>query len=385
MRAKYDMPHANERKMAKDYYEILGVSKDADEKEIKKAYRKLAMQWHPDHNQGNPEAETKFKECSEAYEVLSDPEKRQIYDQYGEEGLKGQGYAGPNMNDIFAHFGDLFGGGDIFSSLFGGGGGRSGGPMQGDDLRYDLEISFEEAVKGTQKDISLTRYEECDECHGSGAAPGSKKSECPTCHGRGRVQMQQGFFAIQTTCPQCHGEGVKIDKPCTHCDGKGRVAQKRTVAVKIPAGVNDGSRLRLRGEGGAGTQGAPAGDLYVFLSVKPHKTIQREGLDLYIEEHIHVAQAILGCELEVETLDGPQKIEVPAGTQSGDMVKIKGAGVPKLGSDQKGDFVVVLQIDIPKNLSKSEREHIEAFAKSQGVEFVPEKSFFQKIKDKLSE
>ncbi|MBO4351636.1 MAG: molecular chaperone DnaJ [Proteobacteria bacterium] len=371
--------------MAKDYYEILGVSKDADEKEIKKAYRKLAMQWHPDHNQGNPEAETKFKECSEAYEVLSDPEKRQIYDKYGEDGLKGSGYAGPNMNDIFAHFGDLFGGGDIFSSLFGGGGGRSGGPMQGDDLRYDLEISFEEAVKGTQKDISLNRYEECDECHGSGAAPGSKKTECPTCHGRGRVQMQQGFFAIQTTCPQCHGEGVKIDKPCTTCDGKGRVAQKRTVAVKIPAGVNDGSRLRLRGEGGAGTQGAPAGDLYVFLSVKPHKNIQREGLDLYIEEHIHVAQAILGCELEVETLDGPQKIEIPAGTQPGDMVKIKGAGVPKLGSDQKGDFVVVLQVDIPKNLNKSERENIEAFAKSQGVEFAPEKSFFQKIKDKLSD
>lgn len=372
--------------MAKDYYEILGVGKDADEKEIKKAYRKLAMKYHPDHNQGDPEAETKFKECSEAYEVLNDPEKRQIYDQYGEEGLKGQGYSGPNMNDIFSHFGDIFGGGgDFFSSFFGGGGGRSGGPMQGDHLRYDLEITFEEAAKGTQKDISIDRFETCDACKGTGAAPGSKKTTCQTCRGVGRVQMRQGMFAIQTTCPQCHGEGVKIDKPCETCHGQGRVEKKRTVAVKIPAGVDNGARLRLRGEGEAGTQGAPAGDLYVYLSVKPHKKIQREGIDLYIEEHIHVAQAILGCELEVETLDGPKTVEIPAGTQPGDQVRIKGAGVPRLGSDQKGDFIVIVQIDIPKRLSSSEREHIEAFAKSQGVEFVPEKGIFQKLKEKFSD
>jgi len=369
--------------MAKDYYEILGVSRDADEKEIKKAYRKLAMKWHPDHNQGNPEAEAKFKECSEAYEVLSDPSKRQIYNQYGEEGLRGQGYAGPNMNDIFAHFGDLFGGGDIFSSLFGGGRGGGGGPQQGDHLRYDLQITLEEAVKGTQKDIKIARLEECDECHGSGAAKGSKRVTCATCHGAGRVQMRQGMFAIQTTCPACHGAGSTIDKPCSKCDGTGRVEKTRTVAVKIPAGVDDGARLRLRGEGEAGTQGGPAGDLYVYLAVKPHKSIQRDGLDLYIEEHIHVAQAILGCELEIETLDGKKKITVEPGTQPGDQVRIKGAGVPRVNSDQKGDFIVIIRIDVPKRLNDSEREHIEAFAKSQGVDFTPQKSFFQKVKEKF--
>ncbi len=373
--------------MAKDYYEILGVGKDADEKEIKKAYRKLAMQWHPDHNQGNPEAEVKFKECSEAYEVLSDPGKRQIYDQYGEEGLKGQGYAGPNMNDIFSNFGDIFGGGmgGLFGSLFGGGG-RSGGPERGGHLRYDMQISFEEAVKGTKKDIEIERLEECDECRGSGAAKGAKKATCATCHGSGRVQMRQGMFAIQTTCPQCHGAGQNIDKPCTRCEGTGRVNKKRTVAVKIPAGVDDGSRLRIRGEGEAGTQGAPAGDLYVYLSVKPHKTIQRDGVDLYCEKKIHVAQAILGCELEIETLEGNKTITVEPGTQPDTQIRIKGAGVPRLGtSDEKGDFIVIIKIEIPTKLSSGERKHIEEFAQSQGVEFVPEKSFFQKMKDKFSE
>ncbi len=377
--------------MAKDYYEILGVSKDADEKEIKKAYRKLAMQWHPDHNQGNPEAETKFKECSEAYEVLSDPGKRQIYDQYGEEGLRGQGYAGPNMNDIFSHFGDIFGGGfgggglgDILGPMFGGGGG-GGGPERGDNLRYDLEIDFVDAVKGTQKDITINRLEECEECHGSGAAKGSKKVTCSQCRGTGRVQMRQGMFAIQTTCPQCRGAGQKIEKPCSCCNGSGRVEKKRTVAVRIPVGVDDGSRLRLRGEGEEGTQGAPAGDLYVYLSVKPHKYIQRDGYDLYMEKHIHVVQAMLGCELEVETLDGTKKIVVEPGTQPDTQIKIKDAGVKHLGSESKGDFIVILKIDIPTKLNAGDRKLIEDFAQSQGVEFSSEKSFFQKIKDKLSD
>lgn len=369
--------------MSKDYYEILGVSREADEKEIKKAYRKLAMKYHPDHNQGDSDAEAKFKECSEAYEVLSDPEKRQIYNQYGEEGLKGQGYTGPNMNDIFSNFGDIFGGG-LFGSLFGGGG-RSGGPERGDHLRYDLEITLEEAVKGTQKEISITRLESCDACNGSGAAQGSKKTQCSTCRGAGRVQMRQGMFAIQTTCPTCHGAGSVIDKPCTLCSGSGRIEKKRTVAVKIPAGVDDGARLRLRGEGEAGTQGGPAGDLYVYLTVKRHKNIQRDGINLYIEEHIHVAQAILGCELEIETLEGTKTVVVEPGTQPGDQIRIKGAGVPRLGSEEKGDFIVIVRIDIPKRLNDSEREHVEAFAKSQGVEFTPEKSFFQKVRDKFKD
>lgn len=365
--------------MSKDYYEILGVGRSADDKEIKKAYRKLAMKYHPDHNPGDAEAEVKFKECSEAYEVLSDPQKRGIYDQYGEEGLRGQGYSGPDMSDIFSHFSDLFGFGSIF-----GGGGRAGGPVQGDHLRYDLEITLDEAVKGTSRDIVIERLETCGECGGTGAEPGSKRIQCQTCHGMGRVQMRQGMFAVQTTCPQCRGAGTKIEKPCSKCEGKGRVAKKRTVAVKIPAGVDDGSRLRLRGEGESGTQGAPAGDLYVCLSVKPHDSIARDGLDLYAEKHIHAAQAILGCEIEVETLGGPQKITVEPGAQPGDEVRIKGAGVPKLGSQNvKGDFIVILRVDIPKKISDSERECIENFAKSQGVEFTPQKSIFQKIKEKF--
>ncbi len=370
--------------MAKDYYEILGVSHDADEKEIKKAYRKLAMKWHPDHNEGNPEAETKFKECSEAYEVLSDPEKRQIYDRYGEEGLKGQGYSGPNMNDIFSHFGDIFGGGgaDFFSSLFGGGG---GGPVQGNDLRQSLEITLDEAVKGTHKDIKLSRLEPCEKCEGSGAAPGSKRVQCSTCRGMGRIQMRQGMFGIQTTCPKCHGEGSMVEKPCPNCGGEGRVEKQRTITVTIPGGVDDGTRLRVRGEGEAGAQGAPAGDLWVYISVKPHPTIQREGVNLYCEKHIHVAQAILGCEVEVETLDGMKKITVEPGTQPDDRVVIKGLGVPKLRSDSRGDFIVVLRVDIPKKLDNDERKLIEQFAESQKVEFTESKGFFQKISEKISE
>lgn len=368
--------------MAKDYYEILGVSRDADDKEIKKAYRKLAMKWHPDHNQGNPEAESKFKECSEAYEVLSDAQKRSVYDQYGEEGLKGQGYAGPNMNDIFSHFGDIFGGG--FGDLFGFGGGGGGGPERGEHLRYDLDITLEEAVKGTTKEIVVERLESCDDCKGSGAAPGSKRVQCSACRGMGRVQMRQGMFAIQTTCPQCRGAGTKVEKPCPKCSGTGRVEKKRTVSVKIPAGVDDGSRLRLRGEGEAGTQGAPAGDLYVCLSVKADKDIQRDGLDLFVEKHIHVAQAILGCELEIQTLDGVQKLTVEPGTQPGTQLRIKGAGVPKLGaSGTKGDFVVVIRVDIPTKLSDDERRCIKEFAEMQHVSTEEPKSFFQKIKEKL--
>ena len=373
--------------MSKDYYDILGVGKDADEKELKKAYRKLAMQYHPDRNPDDPDAEAKFKECSEAYAVLSDPEKRQIYDQYGEEGLKGQGGFGAggfDLNDIFSHFGDLFGGMG-FGGFGGFGGGNPGGPERGEHLRADLEITLDEAVHGVQKEISIDRSEECEECHGTGAASGSKRIQCATCHGAGRVQMRQGMFMMQTTCPKCHGAGSTIEKPCENCDGAGRVDKKRTVTVKIPGGVDDGSRLRLRGEGKAGTQGAPAGDLYVFISVKPHKTIQREGLDLYTEKHIHVAQAILGCELEVETLDGPQKITVEPGTQPGDRITIKGAGVPQLNSKNKGDFIVILRIDIPKRINSEERELIEKFAKSQNIEFTPQKSLFQKISDKISE
>jgi len=367
--------------MAKDYYEILGVSRDANEKDIKKSYRKLAMHWHPDRNPDDEEATQKFKACTEAYEVLSDPDKRQLYDRYGEDGLRSSGYAGAgDLGDIFSRFGDIFGFGDLF-----GGGGRRGGPEQGDHLRYNLEITLKEAVKGTQKTISVSRLETCESCGGSGAAEGSQRVQCATCHGQGRVQMQQGFFAITTTCPHCKGAGTKVEKPCSACSGQGRVEKRREVIVKIPAGVDDGSRLRLRGEGEAGARGGTAGDLYVYISVVSHKTIQREGLNLYVEASLHVAQAMLGCEIEVETLDGPQRVTIEPGAQPGDRVAVKGAGVPRIGSADMGDLVVILRVDIPKKLSKSERELIEAFAKSQDVSFVPHKSFFQKIQEKLSD
>ena len=373
--------------MAKDYYEILGVEKNADEKELKKAYRKLAMKYHPDRNPDDPEAEAKFKECSEAYAVLSDPEKRQIYDQYGEEGLKGQGGfgggAGFDLNDIFSHFGDLFGG--MGFGGFGGFGGGSGGAEPGEDLRADITITLDEAVHGTEKEVNVTRYETCSDCKGTGAEAGSKKVSCATCHGSGRVQMRQGMFVMQTTCPKCHGAGSTIDHPCKTCDGSGREIKKRDVTVKVIPGVDDGSRLRLAGQGCAGTQGAPDGDLIVYVTVKPHKTIKRDGINLYVEQKIHMAQAILGCELEIETLDGKQTIQIPAGTQTGDQITIKGFGVPKIRSSEKGNFIVIITVETPKKLNNEERELIEKFAKSQGVSVSQQKGFFQKLSDKITE
>ena len=303
----------------KDYYEILGVGRTASQEEIKKAYRKMALKYHPDRNPDNKEAEDKFKEASEAYEVLSDPEKRQIYDQFGHEGLKGTGFTGfRGFEDVFASFGDIFG------EFFGFGGRTNTGPSQGDDLRYDLEISFEEAAFGKEVDLEIPRTFPCDACGGTGAKPGTHPITCPACGGRGQITRSQGFFSIRTPCPTCRGTGQIIPEPCPACQGTGRIRKKRKVSLKIPPGVDTGSRLRLRGEGEAGERGGPPGDLFVIIHVKKHAFFEREGDDIYCTVPISFTTAALGGKIEVPTLDGKEVIHVKRGTQSGEVFRLKG-------------------------------------------------------------
>ena len=364
--------------MSTDYYDILGVPRTANAAEIKKAYRKTAMKYHPDRNPGDKEAEEKFKDAAEAYEVLSDQGKRDVYDRYGAEGLKNSGFRGPgNANDIFSHFGDIFG------DLFGFGGQTKqgpGGPIQGADLRYDLNLTFMEAVHGTEKEVEITRPDTCWTCEGTGCRPGHKPETCPECQGRGQTIRSQGFFSVSTTCPVCRGEGEVISEPCGDCDGKGLINKKKTVSLKIPAGVDNGSRMRLTGEGEGGRRAGQAGDLYVFLYVDSHEYFQRDGNNIYLKLPISIDQAALGCEPLIPTIHGEKTIKIPPGTQYGQRVTLKSEGVRKLRGSDNGDMVVVVDVEIPQKLTKKQKELLEEFAEiEREKEKQSDKGFFKNL------
>ncbi len=365
--------------MSTDYYKILGVSSQASADEIKKSYRKKAMKYHPDRNPDDQEAEDKFKEAAEAYEVLGDLDKRKIYDQYGIEGLRNSGYSGPgNYEDIFSSFGDIFS--DFFG--FGGGGrGRQRGPVQGSDLRYDLSISFLEAALGTEKQIELTKRDTCWTCEGSGLRPGHSAETCESCQGRGQVIRSQGLFRVSTTCPQCRGAGEIIKEPCGDCDGNGLVNKKKTVSLKIPAGVDSGARMRLRSEGEGGRKGGPAGDLYVVIYVEPHEFFHREGNDILCELPISFAQAALGDTLsEVPTIHGTTELTIPKGTQTGEVFILRDEGVAFLRRNGKGDMKVIAKVHTPQKLTKRQKELLEEFESiEKEKDDSKEEGFFKKL------
>jgi len=342
----------------RDYYEILGVARDAPASEIKSAYRKIAIRDHPDKNPGDAEAETRFKEAAEAYAVLSDPEKRARYDRFGREAAGGFGAGGFDPT-IFADFSDILG--DLFGGAFGGafgGGGRRGGPQPGADLRYDLEIEFEEAAFGVTKSIEYRRLVACATCEGSGAKPGTNPIPCRTCGGMGQVRMSQGFFTVARTCPSCRGEGTRIEDPCDDCHGEGRVNEPHEVEVKIPAGVDTGARLRLSGHGEEGRRGGRRGDLYVMLTVEPHETFRREGPHVLSNLEVSYSQAVLGAELEVETLYGTETLTIPPGTVPGKLFRLRGKGIQRLGSSGRGDQVVEVELRVPRSSELDEEQRV---------------------------
>ncbi|QMW16597.1 molecular chaperone DnaJ [Pseudoalteromonas sp. MT33b] len=366
-----------------DYYEVLGVSKDASERDIKKAYKRLAMKYHPDRTAGDKELETKFKEVKEAYEVLTDDQKRQMYDQYGHAAFEqGGGGHGGGFGGGHGDFGDIFG--DVFGDIFGGGGRRQSRQQRGADLRYNMDLSLEEAVRGKDIEIKVPTWVSCKPCDGSGAKAGSKPKTCTTCHGAGQVQMRQGFFAVQQTCPTCQGTGQIISDPCDSCHGQGRVEKTKTLSVKIPAGVDTGDRIRLSGEGEAGMHGAPAGDLYVQVSVREHPIFQRDGNNLYCEVPIGFTTAALGGEIEVPTLDGRAKLKIPAESQTGKMFRMRGKGVKSVRSGAQGDLICKVVIETPVNLNERQRELLEELEQSMGKDGSKnrpkEKGFFDGVK-----
>ena len=370
--------------MSQDFYELLGVGRTANADDIKKAFRKLAMQHHPDRNPGDKESEKKFKDINHAYDILKDPEKRAAYDRYGAAAFEGGagpgGPGGPFQGQGF-DFGSVFG--DIFEEMFGGSGRGRGGrtDTRGQDLRFNLEITLEQAYGGTEATVRVPSSVSCEVCHGTGAEAGSKPQTCPTCHGRGRLRAQQGFFTVERTCHTCHGAGQVIDKPCRTCAGQGRVRRDKTLKVNIPAGVEDGTRIRLSGEGEAGARGGPTGDLYVFLSVRRHQLFEREGADVHCRVPISMVQATFGGNIEVPTLDGKMaRINIPAGAQGGHQFRLRGKGMPIVRSSQHGDMYIEINVETPTNLTSKQKELLKEFEKA-GKTSPESEGFFSKVKE----
>ncbi len=373
-----------------DYYDLLGAAKGSTEEDLKKAYRKKAVQFHPDKNPGNKEAEEMFKKVSEAYEVLKDTDKRAAYDRYGHAAFQqGGGQRGPSgggfhdPSDMFREvFGQQGGGaGGIFEEFFGGGGGQSGGAGRGADLRYDLEISLEEAAHGSEKEISFRKLGQCGHCHGNGAEPGSKRTTCHTCRGAGQVTTSRGFFHVRQACPTCHGSGHRFEKICAKCSGEGRVNETAKINVKIPPGVDTGNKLRSSGNGEAGTMGGEAGDLYIVVHVKDHEVFERQGDDLFCEIPIKFTLATLGGSIHVPTLQGKAALKIPGGTQSGTTFRLKGRGLPHLRGNAHGDQLIRVQVEVPTHLSAEQKKFLEEFARVSGDQEEPlAKSFFDKAK-----
>ena len=368
--------------MPRDYYEVLGVARDADDEAIKKAYRQMAFKFHPDRNPDDPDAESKFKEAAEAYEVLRNAESRARYDRFGHEGLGGNGFGGFNStDDVFSAFSDIFG------EFFGFGGrstSRGPRPQAGNDLRYDLTVSFRDAAKGTEVTLKIPKNVTCSECNGTGAEPGSTAETCQQCGGKGQVIQSQGFFRIAVTCPICRGEGKVITKPCRECRGRGFTRQIRELKVRVPAGVDDSSRLRLRGEGELGLHGGPPGDLYVILHVEPDKIFERDGQNLVLRTEISFVQAALGHKIEVPTLDGQETMDIPKGTQSGEVFSLRGLGLPVPGTSRSGDLLVEVTVVTPKNLTKKQEELLQEFEKLDGQKPMKKvKDFFKKAKEAM--
>lgn len=365
--------------MAKrDYYDVLGVSRSATPEEIKKAYRKLAVQFHPDKTQGDKAGEEKFKEATEAYEVLASEEKRKAYDQYGFAGVESMGGAGGDYSDVYRNFEDIFGDfSNIFGSFFGGsrssgGGRRRSQPVRGADLRYDLQIDFKDAVFGTKAEIAYSRSVPCDECSGTGSEKAGGRKTCPSCHGSGQVRQSSGFFSIASVCPTCSGEGTVIEHPCRKCRGTGLESRNQRIKVNIPAGIESGKRLNIPGQGESPVRGGEPGDLYVFIQVRPHEFFERDGLDLYCVIPIDIAQASLGAEISIPTIEEKRiKVRVPAGTQSGTLLRVKGEGVPTSDGKRRGDLYLKIQVQIPRKLSGKARQILEEFATVEGQDNEP--------------
>lgn len=381
--------------MSKDYYKTLGVDKGADKAELKKAYRKLALKYHPDQNKDNPEAEAKFKELNEAYDVLKDDQKRAAYDQYGSAAFDGSGGAGGPFGaggfggagaQGFGGFSDIFE--DMFGDFMGGQGqGNRGGAARGSDIQYSMDITLEDAFNGKEASIRIPVNDECDTCDGSGAKKGTQPEKCSSCGGIGRVRAQQGFFTVERACPTCQGQGMMIKDPCGTCSGSGRTQKNKNLKVKIPAGVDHGRRIRLSGEGEAGMRGGPRGDLYILLHVKPHKFFQREGANLYCRVPITITKAALGGEVEVPTIEGGRaQVKIPAGSQTGQQFRLRGKGMSTLRSDARGDMYIEIFVETPVNLDKKQKELMnelnDSISSEKGGKHSPESSgFFKKMKD----